>query len=161
MPTNPKVMSGARAKVGFGSADPTYVGIYNNFSYGVVYDLTPTFILGRLTAASLDYTAVEPVSASGNAYRVLKHGPHEVKGGQVPRLKDLLTFDALTMVVVDRLNPNLIFAKLKEVKPGGYNTSLTARQLEEMTIPYTGLLVDDEGGVNSEPADSLGFDDLQ
>ena len=150
----PKIISGARAKVGFTDANGTqYVGIYSNWSYAVVYDIAPSFILGRYSAASLDYTAVEPVTCSGTGYRVFNHGAHV--DGRVPRLKDLLTFTNLTVSVFDRVNPGTPFAQINEVKPGGYNTALTARQLEEMTMPYTGLLVDDESGTNAEPADSL------
>ena len=150
----PKAMSGARAKVGFidSAGQPRYVGIYNNFSYGVVYDVQATFILGRYSAGSLDYTAMEPVNASGNAYRVIRNGPHTT--GMVPRLKDLLTHPGVTIAVFDRLT-KLRMAQINDVRPLGYNTALSARQLEEMALPYMGLLVDDEDGVNAEAADSL------
>lgn len=148
-------MSGARAKIGFSDGGNTsYVGVYSNFSYGVMYDVAPAFILGRYSAASLDYTAMNPVSCTATGYRIVDHGPHQAEGGRVPRLQQLLNFDDLTIQVVDRLS-NKAIATIKNAKPTGYNTGLSARQLEEMTMGYTGLLVDDESGASAEPASSL------
>ena len=181
--TVPKVMSGARAKLGVSSAGSgaVYLGIYNSFNYNVVLGITPTYILGRLSAASLEYTSSEPVQCSGQGYRVLGGGPYQagkagssavnaganqggagtpynVGGGQVPTLKDMLTFDDLTFAVYDRLTTNggtrvdgtdtstarTPVAVIKCVKPGGYSSGLTARQLQEMTMSYTGILIEDE-----------------
>ena len=169
MGSAPKVMSGARCKIGFQTSSPSgtpefaWCGIYNNFHYGVVLDLAPAYVLGRFSAASLDYTAMEPVQCSANAYRVINFGPHVGKagtggGGHVPRLINLLSFQNLAIAVYDRVSSpvsNKPIALIREVKPAGYNTALSARQLEEMSMTYTGLLVDDESDTNSEPADSL------
>lgn len=157
MPTPPKVMSGARAKIGFSVNGVTsFVGIYNNFSYGVTYDVAPAYILGRYTAASLDYTSVEIVQCSASAYRVIKHGPHVE--GRLPSIKDLLDHNTIEIVVFDRVTSpgagNKPIATIRNVRPTGYSTALSARQLEEMTMTYVGILVDDEDTTNAEVAGS-------
>lgn len=150
----PKVMSGARAKVGV--VDPNngqlqVVGIYDNFSYGLQYDVSPAFILGRFTAASLDYTSVEPVNCTASGWRVVKHGAHVE--GRVPNIKDLLTHEYIQIGVVDRQTLELV-ATIVDVRPTGYSTAFTARQLTQMTMSYMGILAGDEDTNNAEPADS-------
>lgn len=150
----PKVMSGARAKVGM--IDPntnllTVVGIYDNFSYGLQYDVAPAFILGRFTAASLDYTSVEPVNCTASGWRVVRHGAHVE--GRVPNIKDLLTHDYIQIGVVDRQTLALV-ATIRDVRPTGYSSAFTARQLTQMTMTYMGIIVDDEDTDNHEPSDS-------
>lgn len=150
----PKVMSGARAKVGM--IDPNtqqlrVVGIYDNFSYGLQLDVAPAFILGRFTAASLDYTSVEPISCTASGWRVVRHGAHVE--GRVPNIKDLLHHEYIQIGVVDRQSLALV-ATVRDVRPTGYSSAFTARQLTQMTMSYMGIIVDDEDTDNSEPADS-------
>ena len=151
MATVPKILSGARAKVIININDtPTMVGIWNNFSYSVVLGVTPAFILGRLSPAALQYTSCEPVQCSANGYRVLKHGPF-VDGG-VPTIKNMLTYDDQKLSVYDRIPVSvsavgttaLPTAQITGAKPGGFNSALSARQLQDVTIPYMGLLITDE-----------------
>lgn len=151
---SPKVMSGARAKVGM--LDPNtkqvrVVGIYNNFSYSLQLDVQPAFILGRFTAASLDYTSVEPCHCTAGGWRVVRHGAHVE--GRVPNIKDLLNHEYIQIVVVDRQTFAPV-ATIRDVRPTGYSSAFTARQLTELTMTYVGIIVDDEDTDNSEPADS-------
>ena len=41
-------------------------------------------------------------------------------------------------------------AKIHSVRPTGYSTTINARQLEEVTVTFRGLLVDDEDTTNAE-----------
>lgn len=150
----PKVMTGARAKVSV--IDPKtgqsrVVGIYSDVSYGVALDVQPAFILGRFSAAALEYTAAEPVNISATGYRVVHHGPHV--DGFIPNLKDLLDHEYLTFTIQDRATGEYV-GTIKMIRPAGYNTALNARQLSQMSLNYVGLLVDDEDTQMSESPDS-------
>ena len=150
----PKVMSGARAKIGFMTkTKTTYFGIYNNFSYSVRYDVAPAYILGRYSAASLDYTSAEIVQCTAVGYRVINHGPHT--DGQLPKLADLLTHDSIVLLCLDRLNPSKAIATITDVRPAGYSTSIAARQLEDVSMQYVGILCDDEDTDNEELPNSM------
>jgi hypothetical protein len=146
----PKVMSGARAKVAI--VDPNtgkaqVVGIWNNFSYSVNYDVQPAFILGRYSAAELDTTGVEPVSITAGGWRVVNHGPFV--DGKLTNVKDLLLQEYLVLTVVDRQTGAQI-ATIKGCLPTGFSSGLSARQLQETTNTYMGLLMDDESTTNTE-----------
>ena len=148
----PKVFHGARALFQIvdpntGQSTATTVGIFDNCSYSLTYDVQPAFILGRFSPAELGYTAQEPVNITCSGWRVINHGPHQY--GHVPHLQDLLLHQYITMQVVDR-QTGLPIATFNSVRPTGYNTSIQARQLETMTLNFMGLLVDDESGDNTE-----------
>jgi hypothetical protein len=145
-------MSGARAKVSI--YDPTtgqakVVGIWNNFSYSVNYDVQPAFILGRFSAAELSTTGVEPVAISASGWRVVDHGPFVE--GRLTNLKDLLLQEYLVLSVIDRQTGKTV-ATIHGCLPTGTSTTLSARQLQESTNSYMGLLMDDESTVNTEAA---------
>lgn len=146
-----KVMSGARAKLGI--VDPLtgvvrYVGIFNNVSYGLNYDAQPAYILGRYSPAEIDYTAQEPVNVTASGWRVIDHGAHAE--GRVPALSELMTAEYLTLTIVDRQDPTRNIATIRNVRPTGYSTSISARNLEEITVNFVGIYVDDENTINSE-----------
>lgn len=150
----PQVMSGARAKIGY--TDPSsgitrFFGIFESISYGMQIDVSPVFLLGRWTAAALEYTSVEPVQVSTTGWRVVNHGPHT--DGRMPKVQDIMKHEYMTIVVVDRLTLQAV-ATIKSVRPTSYNTGFAARQLSQMSMSYMGILADDESSDNSEPADS-------
>jgi hypothetical protein len=152
----PKTMSGARAK--FGVIDPAtgeakYIGIFNNVSYGLTYDAQPVYILGRYSPAEIDYTAQEPVSITASGWRVIDHGAHVE--GKVPKLQDLLNHEYLTLTIVDRQNPTKNIATFRNVRPTGYSTTISARNLEEISVSFVGIFVDDESTVNAEDPTSI------
>lgn len=152
----PKVMSGARAKLGFldpASGKATYVGIFNNVSFGLTYDAQPAYVLGRYSPADIDYTAQEPVNLTASGWRVFQHGAHVE--GHVPNLKDLLTHEYLTLTIVDRQNPNVNLHTFRQVRPTGYSTTISARNLEEITVTFMGILVDDESTTNAEDPSAM------
>jgi len=150
----PKVVHGARAIVSItdnttGKTKP--VGIWNNFSYQVTYDVQPAFILGRFSAAELITTGVEPVSITAQGWRVIGHGPFAE--GRLTNVKDLLQQEYLILTVHDRQNPdpNAIIARIRGCLPTGTSSTLSAKQLTESTNTYLGLLMDDEDTQNAEP----------
>jgi hypothetical protein len=158
----PKVMSGARAKMGVynpNTQSTEIIGIFSNISYGVTYDVQPAFILGRYSAAEIDYTAADVVQITASGWRVLGHGWH--KGGRLPSLQELLLHEYIELVVIDRqsealgLEPRV--ATIRNVRPTSGSGGFAARQLSESTHTFVGLLVDDESTTNSE---SVGAADL-
>lgn len=151
----PKVMHGARAKVGI--VDPqtgivNIIGIWNNFSYQLSYDVQPSFILGRFSAAELTTTGVEPVAITAQGWRVVDHGPFQ--DGRLTNLKDLLFQEYLVLTVYDRQvaagqQPRAI-ATIRGCLPTGTSSTLSAKQLQESSNTYLGLLMDDESTINAE-----------
>lgn len=151
----PKVMNGARATLGvYDPATGTFkaVGIFNNVSYGLTYDAQPVYILGRYSPAEIDYTSQEPVSITASGWRVIEHGPHV--DAAIPKLQDLLTHEYLELAVSDRQRAaggaDGRIAKFRQVRPTGYSTTISARQLEEVTCTFMAILVDDESTTNAE-----------
>lgn len=148
-----KTMHGARAQLMI--ADPggtaKVVGIFNNVSVGLTYDVQPVFLLGRSSPDELVYTAQEPVSITASGFRVVGAGPHQT--GRVPNLRDLLTHEYIELAILDRQTGKQIH-KIHSVRPTGYQTTLSARSLEEITVTFTGLLLDDEDTTNTERPDA-------
>jgi hypothetical protein len=150
-----KVMNGARAKLGI--YDPAtnstrIVGIFNNVSYGLTFDAQPAYILGAHAPAEIDYTSQEPVSITASGWRVIDHGPHVEAG--IPKLQDLLLHEYLELVIMDRQREaggkDGRITKFHKVRPTGYSTTISARQLEEVTVTFMAILVDDESTTNTE-----------
>lgn len=149
-----KTMHGARAKVFIADPNggkPQLVGIFNNVSWGLTYDVQPVNILGRFSPDELVYTAQEPVTVTASGFRVVNAGPHTI--AKVPNLIDLLTHEYIELTINDRQTGSDV-AKIHSVRPTGYSTTLSARALEEVTITFMGLLVDDEDTTNTERPDS-------
>jgi hypothetical protein len=149
-----KVMHGARAKVFIADPNtgiPQLIGIFSQISWGLSYDVQPVFILGRMGPDETVYTAQEPVSISCSGFRVVGAGAHRL--AKMPNVRDLLTHEYLTISVSDRQS-NREIAKFHSVRPVSYSTSLNARNIEEISVNYIGLLVDDEDTVLAERADA-------
>jgi hypothetical protein len=142
-----KVLSGARAKLGFYDGNQVnYVGIFSDISYGVTYDVQPAFILGRYSAAALDYTAMEVVHITANGFRIVDHGWFQ--DAQFPSLSQLMTANYMTMSVLDR-QTNKEIARIDFVRPVGATGGFSARQLATSTHSYMGILVSDESQPNN------------
>lgn len=143
-----KVMSGPRgilSKVDNGTAVP--VGIFNSCSYGLVYDAQPVFILGAMAPVEIDYTAAEAVNISCSGWRVIGHGAHVAAG--MPALQDLMGAGYMVLQLTDR-QTGLVVAKFRNVRPVSYSTGLSNRNLQEITINFIGIYVDDESVTNTE-----------
>lgn len=147
-------MHGARGKVYIANPNTgktVLVGVFANCAWGLTYDVQPVNILGRFGPAELVYTAQEPVGLTCSGFRVVGAGVHLLAG--MPNVKDLLTHEYLSIVINDRQTGRDI-AKFHSVRPVSYQTTLSARNLEDITISYMGLLVDDEDTQLAERADS-------
>lgn len=143
----PKVVHGARVLVYRGTQ---LVGSFHNGSYNVAYDTQDAYVLGRLSAAEIGYTAMEPVTGSLQGWRTVKGGPH-ILG--LPALQNLLTEDYTSLTYVDRVTGERI-AKIQGVRMTGHGGGHAARQFSEVTLPYKALMYGDESVDNAEPAGS-------
>lgn len=151
----PKVMNGARAKMGI--YDPStgltrIVGLFNNVTYNMTYEGQPAYILGRFSAAEYDYTSMDLITITASGFRVIDHGPYV--DAAVPKLQDLLLSDYISLTIIDRereaqgLDGRI--AIFKNVRPTGFNTTISARNLEEITVHFVALTMDDESATNAE-----------
>lgn len=145
-----KTMTGARAQLIV--ADPTtntgkVVGIFNNISWGLAFDAQPIYVLGRYSPAETVYTAQEAVNVSATGFRAIDAGAHV--SAKVPNLKDLMNHEYMELAVFDRQS-NRKIASIHSVRPTGYSTSVAARGVQEITVNFIGLLVDDESTENAE-----------
>ncbi len=148
------VLSGPRVKLGcvdVGTGIAKYFGIFESCSWGQTYDCQSVFILGRYTAASLDYTAVEPVQVTCTGWRVVNHGPHS--DGRLPFIQNLLQADYIQLVLTDRKTGATV-ANIVDVRPTGYSTGFAARQLSQLTMSFIGIRAETEEGENVESSDS-------
>ena len=152
-------MSGARALVQWlgsdasGSPTTLIAGMFTNVSYHVVYGTQAVFILGRMQAAEIEYTHMEPVSIQMSGWRAWKHGPYA--DGNIPKLKDLLSTGYCSLIIYDRVGTytdagSLPLAKITKVRPSGYSTTITSRQLSELGVTAVGLLAEDETSTGDE-----------
>lgn len=146
----PKIFSGARAKLSItnpNAGTDQVIGIFNNVSYGFSYSTTPAYILGRFTAAEIDYTSVDTVSVSATGYRIIGQGGHTA--GAMPSVNDLLQHEYVTLTVYDRTTGRRM-AIIKDCRPTGYSTTISARNTVEITVNYVGIVADDESTENIE-----------
>lgn len=143
---NSKIIHGARAIVQINGKS---IGIFTTVSYGQVYDVSSAFILGRFSPAELAYTAAEAIQVSCSGYRVVDNGPHSATGGSIPHLQELLNANDITLALFDRQTNKKIMSVVG-CKSQGYSTSVSHRQMQEITINYLGLRLSDESGQNGE-----------
>jgi hypothetical protein len=129
------------------TGDSRVVGIFNSVSFGLTYDVQPVFLLGRMSPDELVYTAQEAVSVTASGFRVVGADPHIA--AKVPLLQDLLVHEYIEMAVFDR-QTGVLIARIHSLRPTGYNTTISARNLEEVTCSFTGLLLDTESSQNAE-----------
>lgn len=149
MPSETRVMTGARAILSVGGEK---MGVFNNFSYGQQFDVEHAYILGRFNPDEIVYTAMGPVACQASGWRVIDQGPHIQ--GKVPHLQDLLTHDYITLTVVDRQSGKTV-AQISSVRPTGYTTQVSSRQAEEISVSFTGLIVQDESGEQADTLNSM------
>ncbi len=142
-----QVFHGARALV-FINNKP--VGIFNNVSW--VYGLidAEVDILGAFAPVEIVYVGASAVTCDATGWRVVGNGPHVVSS--VPKLRELLGYEGITIQILDRqAKPtDKAFCTIRDVKPLGYSSGVAAKQLSEARIPFKGLRIDDESGANEE-----------
>jgi len=146
------IMTGARALVRIqrGTTEEPITGIFTNISYGYTYDTQPAYILGRYSAAAIDYTALEVVNITASGWRIVGRpgGIHDLAA--LPKLEELLKAPIITITITDRQNPDKILTTIKHVRCTGVSTGYSSRQMSEATFTFVGISVDDEGTVNNE-----------
>jgi len=157
-----KVISGARAVVQVFDGDTAEtIGIFSQVSYGLTFEYGTAFVLGRYSAASIDYTSQDVVSVQAHGYRVAGHGWHVA--ARMPYLSELMFPKVLRFQVFDRATDQAI-ATITNVLPTSASGGYTARQQAEISCTYVGLLVSDEsdpqGILMTEPRTSTPAADL-
>lgn len=152
-----KVLSGHRVKVSVfnvKTGTSQVVGIFNNATITYAYGAQAVFILGRTSAAALQFTHAEPVTFRLGAWRVDEHGPFV--DGMVPELQDLLANDYITLTVLDREkeieNKDAKIGEIKSAIVTGFDESMNIRQLVEYTVSGMGIFYSDESSANAEGA---------
>lgn len=139
-------VSGARAKV---SLNGVTVGIWTSIDYSVLYDVVPSFILGRYSPAAITTTGVEPVSITCSGWQIVDHSMFV--NGDVTPLQDLLQQDDITLTVTDRATgANL--ATIIGCKPTGVSQSVSSKSLATGSNTYLGMLYSDSVFQNAEDA---------
>jgi hypothetical protein len=149
------VMNGARSKVVIvnpNTGKTEIIGIFNSVSYSVSYDVRPIDILGRHSFAELLYLGADPVQLTVSGWRVVNEGVYKSLG--FPKLQDLLTFEGLTFIILDR-QTNLAIATIKEIKPVSFSTTSVPKQAQELTVQLIGRICDEENTANEERADAV------
>jgi len=149
-----KTMHGARAIIWAGS---TPLGIFNQCSYGRNYDITPVYLIGRVTAAELVYTGAEVITVSCSGFRVMGHGPFAsvdpTGNGLVPKLQNILNTEDITLSLHDRLEPDPdkgTIMVLTNVKAQGFQSSVSARSIQDLALTFMGIHLSDESGAQEE-----------
>ena len=149
MPTNQtpgRVVTGARALVQcFDGDQATTIGIFSQVSYGLNYEYGTAFILGRYSAASIDFTSVDVVQMQCHGYRVVGHGWHQE--ARLPYISEMLFPNYLTFQIYDRGSKTAVM-KLNPVLPTSASGGYTARQLSEIQCTYVGILCTDESDLD-------------
>lgn len=138
-----QTLSGARAKVSIvkPGVAPILVGVFDNISYGLAYDLQPVYVLGNLQPVESVYTAQEPVRVSASGFRVYDQGPFVQ--GAMPTVSELLAHEYLTFEIFDRQTDQKV-AVIKDLRPQNFDSGFSARQLTQMSLSYLGLSIADE-----------------
>jgi hypothetical protein len=155
--TPQNIVHGARAQLNVTLPDGTskIMGIFTNVSWGVNYDVSPAWVLGRFSPAALTYTGQDVVTVNASGYRVYDNGAFVSCG--LPTLDKLLTYTDMSLSIQDRQphagrSQNLVI--VTNVKPTGYNAGVAARALSEMSVTFQGLIAADENVTNAESPDA-------
>jgi len=139
-----KTLTGARCKM---YVDNQLVGIFETVSYSSNYGTEPIHLLGRYSAAEIVITSAEAVTINASGFRIVGQGVHVLP--KVPKVQDLLNFEAITLAVEDRQTGQVILTALGCV-PNAYNGNHNARATSRVSVSYTGLIAQDESGSQSE-----------
>lgn len=144
-----KVMVGARAKVYVNNA---LVGIFETVTWNTSIGTEPIHLLGRYSGAEIAVTSYEAITLSCSGFRVIGNGVHVLPA--FPKIQDLLALSSTTIAIVDRqTNKNILTAIgcVANSANGNYNARATSR----VSVNYTGLVLSDESGDQSESAGSI------
>lgn len=170
-----KVLTGARAVVSVSAAGgaPQIVGIFETCTFNVNVGTEPIHLLGRYSPDEITPTSYEAVTLSCSGFRVIGAGPYvgspsaanatvspdaagysagannQNGGPAFPMLQDLLTLDPVTISIKDRQTGDTILVAQNCV-PTSWNGNHNSRATSRITINYTGTVIYDESGAQSE-----------
>lgn len=144
-----KVMTGARAKV---FVDDVLVAIYESCSYGANVGVEPIHTLGRFSAHEITPTSYEAVVVNCSGFRIVGNGVHTLP--KVPKVQDLLDLDSVKLSVSDRQTGENIMTVTGCVG-NAYNSNFQARATTRVQVTYTGTILSDEEGGQSEGNDAV------
>ena len=144
-----KVLTGARAKV---FVDDVLVAIYESCSYGANIGVEPIHTLGRFSAHEITPTSYEAVVVNCSGFRIVGNGVHTLP--KVPKVQDLLNLENVKLSVSDRRTGENIMTVVGCVG-NAYNSNLQARATTRVQVTYTGTILSDEDGGQSEGQDAV------
>ena len=145
-----KILSGARVVVKIalpGGGSPQTIGIFTRCSWQVNTPAEGAWILGRMSAAALEYTSYELVSISATGWRVIGQSAEQAAG--MPKLQDMLDQGYLTFDIIDRQTDTLIL-HVENVRAVGYSGDFASKSLAEMPVSYLGIKAANESGEQTE-----------
>jgi hypothetical protein len=167
-----KVLTGSRAII---RIDGAIVGIFETCTYNMNIGTEPIHILGAYASQEITPTSYEAVTLSCSGFRVVGAGPYmgspsaqkasgvttdqagysdgstlsSNTGPSVPMLQDLMSADAITITVTDRQTGAVILTAQNCIG-NSYNGNHNARATSRVTINYTGTVMFDESGSQTE-----------
>lgn len=153
------VMTGPRGLV---KINGQTIGVFSQISYGVSYDNTPVYVLGRFSPTEIVISGQDPISVSATGWRTVQtpnnpastyNGPYGPEGSiDMFKLQNLLQVDDATLTLIDRETGNAL-ATVIGMKVVSYSTNLTSRGLQELTVNMIGVILFDESSVSGDDED--------
>jgi hypothetical protein len=153
------VMTGPRGLV---KINGQTVGVFSQISYGVSYDNTPVYVLGRFSPTEIVISGQDPISVSATGWRTVQtpnnaastyNGPYGPESAiDMFKLQNLLEVDSATLALIDRETGNTL-ATVVGIKVVSYSTNLTSRGLQELTVNLIGTRMWDESSPNGDDED--------
>lgn len=113
-------------------------------SFGVTYETTPIYHLGRYNAAEVVYTGMGTVNLDVSGFRVMDNGPYEIAA--LPQLQELLNHEDIVITLVDRQDPTKVMLTVTGVRPISFSSTSAARSLFDVSMSYVGTTFSDESG---------------
>jgi len=106
---------------------------------------------------------MEVVQVQASGFRVMQHGPFATVDAStgsslIPKLQDILNYADLVVSLHDRLETDADKSNimtLTNVKPQGFNSSVGARGLQDISVTFQGLHLSDESGSNNEDSTAV------
>ena len=133
-----KILTGARVKI---YVQNQLVGVFETCSYSMSYGTEAIHLLGSYAAQEILINSSEAIQITCGAFRLVGQGPHVLPA--VPKLSDLLSFESVTLAVVDRQSGETILTAIGCV-PNSYSGNHNARASSRVSITYMGLVITDE-----------------
>jgi len=137
-------LTGNRAKV---YVNGNLVGIFDSCTYSTGLTTEDIYILGASAAQEIAITAQETVTLNCSGFRVVGEGVHVLPA--MPKLADLINFQAVTIAVVDRKTGAQVLTAIGCV-PNTEGGNFNAKTSSKIQISYKGIRYYDESGDSSE-----------